>query len=116
MFNNSLRQSKFSILPEYKFCLCPENSIYDGYITEKLLDAYAGGTVPIYSGTLSVDCDFHEGAYLNYISTKDMAWFVQTIQAIDESKELYEAMYTKPLLWEEPSLDNALDFVRNIVQ
>ena len=116
MFNNSLRQSKFDVLPSYKFCLCPENSIYDGYVTEKLLDAYAGDTVPIYSGTLSVDCDFHEGAYLNYINTKDMSWFVQTIQAIDESKELYEALYTKPLLWEEPSLDNALDFVRNIVQ
>ena len=116
MFNNSLRQSKFDVLPSYKFCLCPENSIYDGYVTEKLLDAYAGDTVPIYSGTMSVDCDFHEGAYLNYISTKDMSWFVTTIQAIDESKELYEAMYTKPLLWEEPSLDNALDFVRNIIQ
>jgi len=116
MFNNSLRESKFSILPEYKFCLCPENSIYDGYVTEKLLDAYAGGTIPIYSGTMSADCDFHEGAYLNYMNTKDMNWFVTTIQAIDESKELYEAMYTKPLLWEEPSLDNALDFVRNIVQ
>lgn len=116
MFNRSLRESKFSVMKDYKFCLCPENSIYDGYVTEKLLDAYAGGTVPIYSGTLSVDCDFHEGAYLNYINTKDMSWFVQTIQAIDESKELYESLYTKPLLWEEPSLDNALDFVRNIVQ
>jgi hypothetical protein len=50
------------------------------------------------------------------MNTKDMNWFITTIQAIDESKELYEAMYTKPLLWEEPSLDNALDFVRNIVQ
>jgi hypothetical protein len=116
MFNNSLRQSKFDVLPDDKFCLCPENSIYDGYVTEKLLDAYAGGTLPIYSGTMSVDCDFHEGAYLNYMNTKDMSWFVTTIQAIDESKELYEAMYTKPLLWEEPSLDNALDFVRSIVK
>lgn len=116
MFGRALRQSKFDVLPEYKFCLCPENSIYDGYVTEKLIDAYAGGTIPIYSGTMSVDCDFHEGAYLNYMNTKDMHWFVQTIQAIDESAELYEAMYSKPLLWEEPSLENALNFVRNIVQ
>ena len=116
MFNRSLRASKFDVLPDYKFCLCPENSIYDGYVTEKLLDAYAGGTIPIYSGTMSVDCDFHEGSYLNYMNTKDMDWFVTIIRSIDESKELYEAMYTKPLLWEEPSLDNALDFVRNIVQ
>ena len=116
MFNRALRQSKFDVLKHYKFCLCPENSVYDGYVTEKLLDAYAGGTIPIYSGTISVDCDFHEGAYLNYMNTKDMDWFVTTIQAIDESKEIYEDMYSRPLLWEAPSLDNAIEFVRSIVK
>lgn len=116
MFNRALRQSKFDVLKNYKFCLCPENSVYDGYVTEKLLDAYAGGTIPIYSGTMSVDCDFHEGAYLNYMNTKDMEWFVTTIQAIDESKEIYEDMYNRPLLWEPPSLDNAIAFVRNIIK
>lgn len=116
MFNRALRQSKFDVLKRYKFCLCPENSVYDGYVTEKLLDAYAGGTVPIYSGTMSVDCDFKEGTYLNYMNTKDMDWFITTIQAIDESKEIYEDMYNKPLLWEAPSLNNAIEFVRNIAK
>ena len=116
MFGRALRDSKFDLLKNYKFCLCPENSVYDGYVTEKLIDAYAGGTIPIYSGTMSVDCDFHEGAYLNYMNTKDMDWFVTTIQAIDESKEIYEDMYNRPLLWEAPSLDNAIAFVRSIVK
>jgi hypothetical protein len=116
MFNRALRQSKFDILKNYKFCLCPENSVYDGYVTEKLLDAYAGKTIPIYSGTMSVDCDFHEGAYLNYMNHKDMDWFVTVIQATDESKEIYEDMYSRPLLWEAPSLDNAIAFVRSIVK
>jgi hypothetical protein len=116
MFGRALRASKFELLEDYKFCLCPENSVYDGYVTEKLIDAYAGGTIPIYSGTMSVDCDFHEGAYLNYMNTKDMDWFVTTIQAIDESKEIYEDMYNRPLLWEAPSLDNAIAFVRSIVK
>jgi len=115
MFGRALRTSKFDILKNYKFCLCPENSVYDGYVTEKLLDAYAGGTIPIYSGTVSVDCDFHEGSYLNYMNTKDMDWFITTIQAIDDSEEIYEDMYNRPLLWEAPSLDNAIAFVRSIV-
>ena len=70
MFRNPLRQSKFDILPEYKFCLCPENSIYDGYVTEKLIDAYAGLTVPIYNGDLSVDDDFNTWAFFNYQNSK----------------------------------------------
>ena len=76
MFRNPLRKSKFAILPEYKFCLCPENSVYDGYVTEKLIDAYAGLTIPIYSGDVSVANDFNEAAFLNYQDSKNMNWFV----------------------------------------
>lgn len=116
MFRNPLRQSKFEILPEYKFCLCPENSVYDGYVTEKLIDAYAGGTVPIYSGTMSVDCDFNEHAFLNYMDYKDMSKFVKEIEAIDYLEASYKRMYEQPLLTEEPKLDDAIAFVRSIVK
>ena len=116
MFGNSLRKSKFAVLPEYKFCLCPENSIYDGYITEKLIDAYAGGTVPIYSGDLSVDCDFNEWAFLNYQNTKDMDTFVENIKLLDQDPDWYKDRYEQPLLEKEPKLDDAIAFVRSIVK
>jgi hypothetical protein len=116
MFSNPLRKSKFAILPEYKFCLCPENSVYDGYVTEKLVDAYAGLTVPIYSGTMSVDCDFNEFAFLNYMNTKNMEVFVRKIMRTDQALELYQTIYEQPLLLEEPSLDGAIAFVRSIVK
>lgn len=116
MFNRPLRQSKFDILPEYKFCLCPENSVYDGYVTEKLLDAYAGCTIPIYSGDVSVDCDFNELAFLNYQNSKDMELFVQKIKLLDEKLDMYQYIYEKPLLLEEPKLDDAIAFVRSIVK
>lgn len=116
MFGNPLRQSKFALLPDYKFCLCPENSVYDGYVTEKLIDAYAGGTVPIYSGTMSVDCDFNEHAYLNYMDSKDMEHFVGVVAELDEELEWYKHMYEQPLLTEKPKLDDAIAFVRSIVK
>jgi hypothetical protein len=115
MFGNELKMSKFAILPEYKFSLCPENSVYDGYVTEKLIDAYAGLTVPIYSGTMSVDCDFNEMAYLNYQNTKDMNGFVRKIMRTDQALEIYKTHYQQPLLLQEPSLQPAIDFVRSIV-
>lgn len=116
MFGNSLRQSKFEILPEYKFCLCPENSIYDGYVTEKLLDAYAGGTVPLYSGDLSVDRDFNIGAFWNYQDEKDMDKFVEIVSSLDRYEDQYKSYYEQPLLNEEPSLNGAIQFVRSIVK
>ena len=116
MFRNPLRQSKFDILADYKFCLCPENSLYDGYVTEKLIDAYAGLTVPIYSGDISVDSDFNDRAFLNYQNTKNMSYFVKLVKDVDGSEELYKTIYERPLLLKEPTLDDAIAFVRNIVK
>ena len=114
MFGNSLRQSKFDILPEYKFCLCPENSVYDGYVTEKLIDAYAGGTVPIYGGDISVSEDFNHNAFLNYQEIKDMEKFVEHVSFFDRNTEAYRSVYERPLLDETPSLDDAIQFVWSI--
>ena len=115
MFGNSLRKSKFDILPEYKFCLCPENSIYGGYVTEKLIDAYAGLTVPIYSGDVSVDDDFNSGAFLNYQNGRNMNSFVQHVIDVDKDIEWYKETYEQPLLKEAPSLDDTIQFIRSIV-
>ena len=114
MFGNSLRQSKFDVLPEYKFSLCPENSIYDGYVTEKLVDAYAGLTVPLYSGDMSVKEDFNTKAFINYQDFKRTEIFLHDISWFDTDFGLYKDMYEQPLLLKEPSLDNAIAFVRSI--
>jgi hypothetical protein len=115
MFGNSLRKSKFDILPEYKFCLCPENSIYDGYITEKLIDAYAGGCVPIYSGVEDEEF-FNPYAYINYQAFLNMAGIVEWVEKMDNDVELYQRIYEQPLLYREPELDDAITFVRSIVK
>lgn len=116
MFGRSLRNSKFDILPDYKFCLCPENSIYDGYVTEKLIDAYAGGCVSIYSGTVSVIDDFNEAAFLNYQDYPNLDHFIDLIKRIDQDDYTYQRIYEQPLLCQEPKLNDAIAFVRSIVK
>jgi len=116
VFGKALRQSKFDLLKEYKFCLCPENSIYDGYVTEKLIDAYAGGCVPIYSGDISVADGFNYRAFLNYQETKNMGNFVEYVRGWDNNEEMYKHTYEQPLLTKEPKLDDAIQFVRSIIK
>ncbi|MDR3169922.1 MAG: hypothetical protein LBU27_09650 [Candidatus Peribacteria bacterium] len=43
---------KISFLQQYRFNICPENTLEKGYVTEKLVDAIQGGCVPIYRGML----------------------------------------------------------------
>ena len=41
---------KLTYIQKYKFNICPENSKYSGYNTEKLLDTLITGGIPIYWG------------------------------------------------------------------
>jgi hypothetical protein len=116
MFNRPLVQSKFEIMPYYKFALCPENSIYEGYVTEKLIDAYAGGCVPLYSGTVSVSDDFNHKAFLNYRAFNSMTDFVSEVKYLDNNPQIYMDTYRQPLLDKKPSLNHVLAFMHNTLQ
>lgn len=113
MFGNPLQESKFKVLHNYKFCLCPENSIYPGYVTEKLLDAYAGGCIPIYSGHPNMDKEFNTSAFFNYQQYRSMDNLVTCVAEVDSVQELYDRMYCQPLLKEKPNISYALAFLHN---
>lgn len=53
--NDDLKQkfgdNKKEYLKNYRFNLCPENSNYPGYVTEKIFEAISSGCVPIYCGS-----------------------------------------------------------------
>lgn len=46
-YNNN----KLEYLKGFRFNLCPENSNYEGYCTEKIFEAFYSGCIPIYNGT-----------------------------------------------------------------
>jgi hypothetical protein len=39
---------KIKYISSSMFYICPENSVYEGYTTEKLFKAFEVGTIPIY--------------------------------------------------------------------
>ena len=49
--NDKSWYNAYNIYKDYSFTLTMENTIADGYITEKIMNAYIAGSVPIYYGT-----------------------------------------------------------------
>ena len=45
---------KGEMLKPYHFSICIENTEYSDYFTEKILDCFASGVIPIYWGTKNV--------------------------------------------------------------
>jgi hypothetical protein len=57
-------KAKEEALKPFMFSLVIENSIYDCYFTEKLLDCFATRVVPIYFGSMNVDLIFNSAGIL----------------------------------------------------
>ena len=48
-------EDKNQTMANYKFALCFENTIYPGYLTEKIIDCFVAGVIPIYLGDPTVE-------------------------------------------------------------
>ncbi|MEK7507714.1 MAG: glycosyltransferase family 10 [Patescibacteria group bacterium] len=49
----------------YTFVLCFENAIWPGYITEKIFDSMAVGTIPVYWGAPDVEADIPADCFID---------------------------------------------------
>jgi alpha(1,3/1,4) fucosyltransferase len=47
--------SKLDALSRYTFSICFENVVLDGWVTEKIFDCFAAGTIPIYWGAADIE-------------------------------------------------------------
>ena len=87
---------KIKFQSEYKFCLCAENTYAPGYTTEKLLEAFASGCVPIYYGDPLAVQDFNPKAFINANDYPDIDSLIARIKEVDTNEELYWSMIQEP--------------------
>ncbi len=53
-FWRGITHQKRAALHEAKYCICYENAVFPGYITEKIFDCFFAGCVPVYHGAPNV--------------------------------------------------------------
>ena len=108
--NNSGIQ-KQDILKKYKFNICPENSLGIGYYTEKVVEAYAAGCIPIYWSDHNVSHDFNQSSLINCIDyVKAKCIDLPSLKGAN-----IKNIYTQPLLKKLPQIENLKYFIRKIL-
>ena len=96
-YGEAAMKAKIEWLQDYKFNICFENSSYPGYVTEKLYEAYMGGTIPIYWGSATVEVDFNPKAFLNWYDYGSDEALIEAVIELDQDKDKYREMYMQPL-------------------
>ena len=58
-------EDKFKVMGQYRFTLCYENASYDGYVSEKIFDCLAVGTIPVYLGAPDITTIVPENCFID---------------------------------------------------
>jgi len=92
-------RNKIKFLSKYKFSIAMENSRGDGYLSEKIVDSFRAGTIPIYYGDYLVDEFINPKTYILIKGEKDIDKKIEYIKKIDNDDKLYmEIMKEKPII------------------
>lgn len=93
---------------QYRFSLAFENSRFSGYATEKLLDAWAAGTIPVYYGDPEIIKDFNEKAMIVCRGKESLDEILDKIKELEENPEKYLEMVRQPILTEQSEIKQML--------
>lgn len=94
-------EDKLSFAKQYRFSIAFENSATNGYTTEKILEAFAADTIPIYWGSRDITKEFNKEAFINCMDYPDFEAVAERVKEINENPELYLAMMKAPMVTEE---------------
>lgn len=81
--------NKFKFINKFKFNICFENELIEGYVTEKIYHSFLCDTIPIYWGSDYVNYEYQgfKFIYINKYNTIDEA--IKDIIEIDNNNDLY---------------------------
>ena len=112
---------KIAFERNYKFTMCFENTSAKGYTTEKIMEAFAGCTIPIYWGNPDIAEEFNPKAFINCHAFDSFEDVVKEVKKIDEDDELFLSMLKEPILTDSSEAAHILsesylsDFLTQIV-
>lgn len=103
---------------QYKFSIAFENTSSKGYTTEKLIEAKAAGTIPIYWGNPEIAKEFNTKSFINCHEYENFDEVIEVIKKIDNDDELYLKYLNEPFSLEGFDLEKKelSDFLYNIIE
>ena len=101
-------EDKLVFQKQYKYAFAFENSSFPDYCTEKIIDAWAAGAIPLYWGDPKVADDFDTKAFIDCTKMKSPDELIERIKEIEAEPELYLQMQKTPILTEKSRVKEIL--------
>lgn len=100
---------KLAFERRHKFSLCYENGSHPGYTTEKLVEAFAARTIPLYWGDPEVSRIFNPSSFVDLTGYSSLEEALPVIEELDRDDSRYMQVLQEPAFrTDAPSLEEEL--------
>ena len=103
-----------NILNKYKFIYIFENSITDGYITEKIFNCFFARTIPIYFGPNDKYTYFNKTSFINIETFNDNT--LNYIKNLNENENLYNNFLNQDIINKDFDNENYIRHANEFIQ
>lgn len=110
---------KQTVLQSHLFALCPENDLHPGYCTEKVVDAFACGAIPLgwfLPAPGGHPWRFNPEAVINLLDLSSRGIGRGLLLDVLSKPQRLERLLHSPLLLQPPSLDPLEAFLASVVE
>ena len=94
---NWLDGSKEEFQKKCKFSICFESTKHEGFITEKIVEAFYTDTIPVYYGSSNIKEIFNPKAFIDISDFEDFDTAIDRILEIDNNDAMYLEMLRQPI-------------------
>ena len=105
-----------NVIQQYKFAIVCENSLADGYITEKIFNCFFARCIPIYNGSKQIESYFHKGSFVNMNDTENLSIHADTIRTLNTNKTEFQNKIEAEKIHSEYSDEQYATRLKNFVQ
>jgi len=107
---------EYYVISRFKFNFCPENSRFDGYVTEKPIQAMACGTIPVYCGAPDVRNYLPEGTFIDTdeVTPLELCNIIYTMDEKEQQK--YRKRIKKFLTTKESDNFSSYIFAKKLIK
>lgn len=81
-------EDKIKTMSDFKFAVCFENTSYSGYFTEKIIDCFCAGTIPIYLGAKDIEKFVPKEAFIDMRDYKSFDALNRFLQSLSENEAM----------------------------
>ena len=106
---------KYLFQRKHKFAIAFENSSHPGYATEKVVQAFAAGCIPIYWGDPEIGRIFNTKAMVVVNDGSNIEKAIKHIKEIDRDDDLYLEMLHTPALVDDSFIEKVRNDFRDFI-